>query len=73
MLFNKNLNWHTHIETRLKKKIVFFFSYKLKTSCKLGLYKSLLFPVLAYGFNCVAFSKFDMSSLEKPLEELSGG
>ena len=65
------LSWHPHISARMKKaKSVFHlpkrnFSYKLQSTCKLGLYKLLLLPVLTYGFYCASLSRADMKNREK--------
>ena len=66
-----HLNWPTFIYAGMKKAdSVFYllkknFSYKTQATCKLGLYKSLLVPVLTYGFYCTALSRADMKCLEK--------
>ena len=66
-----NLNWHAHISARLRKANSVFYllteniSYKLQATCKLGLYKSLLLPVLTYGFYCASLSRAQMKRLEK--------
>ena len=66
-----NLSWHSHTSARMKKANSVFYllkrkiSYKLQATCKLGLYKWLLLPVLTYGFYCVSLSRADMKSLEK--------
>ena len=61
-----NLTWKMHIEERLRKanKVLYLLrrnvAVKLQTLVKLGLYKSLILPVLLYGFACVFASRADL-------------
>ena len=51
------LNWSTHIEHRTEKANKVFYclrrnvAFNVKFSVKLGLYKSVMLPVLLYGMN----------------------
>ena len=66
-----NLSLQAHICARIKKANSVFYLlrrnifYKRQAFCKLGLDKSLLLPVLTYGFFCASLSRADMISLEK--------
>ena len=65
-----NLTWKTHIEERLRKakKVLYFLrknvAVKVQTLSKLGLYKSLILPVLLYGFSYIFTSRIDLHQLE---------
>ena len=65
-----NLAWEIQIEERLRKatKVIYFprrnVAVKVQTLIKLGLYKSLILPVLLYGFACVFASRADLYLLE---------
>ena len=65
-----NLTWKMHIEERLRKanEVLYFLrrnvAVKVQTLVKLGLYKSLILPVLLYGFACVFASRADLHLLE---------
>ena len=65
-----NLTWKMHIEERLRKanKVLYFLrrnvTVKVQILVKLGLYKSLILPVLLYGFACVFASRADLHLLE---------
>ena len=66
-----DLSWKVHIETRLKKanQVLYLLrrnlSAKLNTFVKLGLYKSLILPVLLYGLSCTHISRGDQLQLER--------
>ena len=68
---SKKLTWSAHINARLNKANKVFYlirrnvAYAVKSFIKLGLYKSLVLPVLLYGINCTTASKFDLVNLEK--------
>ena len=53
-----DLSWSTHLTERLKKanKLLYslrrYVAYNVNTFVKLGLYKSILLPVLNYGYHC---------------------
>ena len=71
-----NLTWKIHIEERLRKanKVLYRFrrnvAVKVQTLVKLGLYKSLILPVLLYGFACVFASRADLHLLENFLKKV---
>ncbi|XP_075248432.1 uncharacterized protein LOC142341389 [Convolutriloba macropyga] len=54
-----DLSWSKHIEERLRNanKVLYILrrnvSVQVKPLMKLGLYKSLILPVLLYGFTCI--------------------
>ena len=60
-----NLTWKKHIEERLRtaNKVLYLLrrnvAVKVQTLVKLGLYKSVILPVLFYGFSCVFASRAD--------------
>ena len=60
-----------HINARLNKanRVLYLIrrnvAYVVKLFIKLGLYKSLVRPVLLYGINCTTPSKSDLGNLEK--------
>ena len=64
-----DLSWSTHLTERLKKANKLLYSlrqnvaYNVNTFVKLGLYKSILLPVLTYGCHCANFLR---KSLQKP-------
>ena len=66
-----NGSWTAHINDRLKKANRVCFSirrnvaFKVNTLIKLGLYKSVILPILLYGLNCLTLAKCDFQSLEK--------
>ena len=66
-----NLTWKMHIEERLRKanKVLYLLrrnvAVKIQTFVELGLYKSLILPVLLYNFACVFASREDLHLLEK--------
>ena len=65
------LKWSAHIEHRVEKanKVSYCLrrnvSFKVKFSVKLGLYKSVILPVLLSGLNCAYQSRTDQRKLEK--------
>ena len=70
MHVSDDLTWKMQIEERLRKanKVLYLLrrnvSVKVQTRVKLGLYKSLILPVLLYGFACVFASRADLHLLE---------
>ena len=68
---SKKLTWSAHINARLNKanRVLHLIrrnvAYAVKPFNKLGLYKSLVLPVLLYGINCTTPSKSDLGNLEK--------
>ena len=66
----KDMTWSLHISERLKKanRALYLLrrnvSPKVNVSVKLGLYKSVLLPVLLYGMNCVRLSRGSTRDLE---------
>ena len=68
---SNKLTWEMHIEERLRKanEVLYFLrrnvAVKVQTLVKLGLYKSLILPVLLYGLACVFASRADLHLLEK--------
>ena len=66
-----NLNWSCHIENRLIMANKVLCSLRrtvekeVKPFTKLGLYKSLVLPVLMYVLNCAQIRRTDMVKLEK--------
>ena len=67
---SKKLTWSAHINARLNKSNRVLYSirknvaYAVKPFINLGLYISLVLPVL-YGINCTTPSKSDLGYLEK--------
>ena len=65
-----DLSWNTHLTKRLKKANKLLYSlrrnvaFNVNTFVKLGLYKSILLPVLTYGCHCVNFLRKDLQKLE---------
>ena len=65
-----DLSWSTHLTERLKKANKLLYSlrrnvaYNVNTFVKLGLYKSILLPVLTYGYHCANFLRKDLQKLE---------
>ena len=65
-----DLSWSTHLNERLKKANKILYSlrqnvaYNVNTFVKLGLYKSILLPVLTYGCHCANFLRKDLQKLE---------
>ena len=59
------------VNTRLKKANRVLYTIRrnlaciVKTFVKLGLYKSLVLPVLLYGLNCVKLTKTDPQNIAK--------
>ena len=65
------MSWSAHVNARLKKSNRVLHALrenvvlKVKTFIKLGLYKSLVSPVLLFGMNCVQMTKTDLQNIEK--------
>ena len=65
-----DLSWSTHLTERLKKANKLLYSlrrnlaYNVNTFVKLGLYKSMILPVLTYGCHCANFLRKDLQKLE---------
>ena len=65
------LSWVKHIDMRLTKANKSFYlirrniAYKTLPLVKLGLYKSLLIPILIYGLSCTNLSRGDLVRLER--------
>ena len=68
---SKKLTWSAHINARHNKanRVLYLIrrnvTYAVKPFIKLGLYKSLVLPVLLYGINCTTPSKSGLVNLEK--------
>ena len=68
---SKKLNWSAHINARLNKanSVLYLImrncSYAVKPFIRLGLFESMVLPVLLYGINCTTPSKTDLCNLEK--------
>ena len=64
-----DLSWSTHLTERFKKSNKLLCSlrrnvaYNVNTFVKLGLYKSILLPVLTYGCHCANFLRKDLQKL----------
>ena len=63
------LIWSTHIEHRIQKANKVFYclrnvAFNVKFSVKLGLYESVILPILLYGMNCAYQSRTDQRKLE---------
>ena len=64
-----DLSW-SNIEERLRKanKVLYLLrrnvAVQVKPLIKLGLYKSLILPVLLYGFTCINSSRSELQNLE---------
>ena len=64
------MTWSLHVSERLKKanRALYLLrrnvSPKVNVSVKLGLYKSILLPILLYGMNCVRLSRGSTRDLE---------
>ena len=59
-----------HLEERMKKANRVFYSlrnvaFKVNMCIKLGLYKSMILPVLMYGSSCRNLNRGDMRNLER--------
>ena len=65
-----DLIWSKHIEERLRKgnKLLYLLrrnvAVQVEPRIKLGLYKSLILPVLLYGFTCINPSRSELQNLE---------
>ena len=57
---NARLNKANRVLYLIKRNV----AYAVKSFIKLGLYKSLVLPVLLYGINCTTPSKSDLGNLE---------
>ena len=70
ILISKDLSWKAHVEERLKKanKVLYLLrrnvGLQVRTHIKLGLYKSLILPVLLFSFECVSASRAELHLLE---------
>ena len=68
---SKHLTWTTHIDSRISKANKTFhcirrnLEFKVKMPIKLGLYKSLILPVLTYGLIICNISRNDLGRLER--------
>ena len=66
-----DLTWKIYLEERMKKANRVFYSlrrnvaFKVNMRIKLGLYKSMILPVLMYGSSCCNLSRGDMRNLER--------
>ena len=66
-----DLSWKVHIETRLKKanQVLYLLrrnlSAKINTFVKLGLYKSLILPVLLYGLSYIEGGSIAVGAISK--------
>ena len=66
-----DVSWKQHIEERMKKanKVLYMLkrnvATKVNTFVKLGLYKSLILPVLLYRFTCLTAGRTEIQILEK--------
>ena len=66
-----DVSWKQHIEERMKKanKVLYMLKRnladKVNMFVKLGLYKSLILPVLLYGFTCLTAGRTEIQNLEK--------
>ena len=66
----KDMTWSLHVSERLKKanRALYLLRrnvlLKVNVSVKLGLYKSVLLPVLLWGMNCVRLSRDSNRDLE---------
>ena len=71
LIVDYKLSWNKHIDMRLTKANKSFYlirrniAYKTLTLIKLGLYKSLLIPILIYGLSCTNLSRGDLVRLER--------
>ena len=65
-----DLSWSKHIEEQLRKanKVLSLLrrnvALQVKQLIKVGLYKSLILPVLQYGFTCINPSRSELQNLE---------
>ena len=66
-----DLTWKIHLEERMKKANRVFYSlrrnvvFKVNMRIKLGLYKSMILPVLMCGSSCCNLNRGDMRNLER--------
>ena len=66
-----SLTWRINSEERMKKAKRVFYSlrrnvaFKVNMRIKLGLYKSMILPVLMYGSPCCNLNRGDMRNLER--------
>ena len=67
----EDLSWSKHTEERVRKanKVLYLLrrnvAVQVKPLIKLGLYKSLILPVLLYGFTCINPSRSELQNLER--------
>ena len=68
---HESLSSVKHLEHRVKKANIVLYllkrniSPKIATIAKLGLYKSVIVPVLVYGLQCVAPTKTELTVIKK--------
>ena len=68
---SKHLTWTTHNDSRMSKANKTFYcirrnlEFNVKMRIKLGLYKSLILPVLTYGLIICNISRSDLGRLER--------
>ena len=66
-----DLTWKTHIGERLKKanKVLYLLrlniAHQVRQEIKLGLYKSLILPILLYGYACTNPNRGELQQLER--------
>ena len=66
-----DVSWKQHIEERMEKanKVMYMLkrnvATKVNTFVKWGLYKSLILPVMLYGFTCLTAGRTEIQILEK--------
>ena len=66
-----DLTWKTHIQEQLKKanKVLYLLrrniALQVRQEIKLGLYKSLVLPVLLYGSSCTNPNRGELQQLER--------
>ena len=71
IIISEDLSWKAHVEERLKKANKVLYSLrrnvapKVRTHIKLGLYKSLILPVLLYVLSCISPSRAELHLLER--------
>ena len=73
---SKDLTWTTHFDSRMSKANKTFYcirrnlEFTVKMRIKLGLYKSLILPVLTYGLIICNISRNDLGRLERFQEKV---
>ena len=66
-----DLTWQIQLEEKMKKTNRVFYSlrrnvaFKVNMRINLGLHKSIILPVLMYGFSCCNLNRGDMQNLER--------